>query len=147
MPRIRPKDTFPKPEVTPRTEDEIVAQAPLIVLLGGIEYEIKPLVIKESRLWRQKLSQEIEGFAEFRDTENPDNFAALINANLVTRPEAAIDLFFAYAKDLNRDEIEATATDYELGIAFQGVLKIALPLAGGVTPAMGIASQQVKPTS
>lgn len=151
MARIRPKDNFPKPTppLLERTEEEKVAQAPLSVVLGGKVYEIKPLVIRDSRAWRKKLSEEIESFAGFVgvDTSDPDRFRAMVNANLVSRPDAAIDLFFGYARDLPRDEIESIATDQEIGTAFAEVLKIALPLAGGITPSMGIASPLAKPSS
>jgi len=38
-----------------RTEDQIVAQEPLKVILGGREWEVPILVIKDSREWRKKI--------------------------------------------------------------------------------------------
>ena len=151
MARRRPADNFPKTVLVAesRTEEEKVTQASIEVILGGKPYQIKPLVIRESREWRKRLAKEIGAFSEFVgvDTNDPEKFRALVEANLVDRADAVIDLFFAYARDLSRDEIENTATDTEINAAFVEVLKIALPLAGGVTPAMGSLSQQVKPSS
>jgi len=40
-----------------------------------------------------------------------------------------IESFFEYAKELNREEIEAIATDAEMSVAFQEVIKVTFPLA------------------
>jgi len=60
---------------------------------------------------------------------------------LVEMPDKVIDLFFAYAKDLNREEIEAVATDSEMARAFEKVVEMAFPLARSLVGAMGTVSQ------
>lgn len=151
MARTRPKDNFPKPvEVIPsRTDEEKVAQASVTVVLGGVPYEVKPLVIRDSRAWRKELAEQFNGLAEFVNVRSDDTerYEAAIKAALVTRPDAVIDLFFSYAKDLPKEQIEAVATDSEVADAFSEVLKIALPLAGGLSQAMGKLSQSGRPSS
>ena len=60
----------------------------------------------------------------------------------ITMPDKVIDLFFKYAKDLNREEIEGIATDAEIAKAFEEVVKVAFPLAESLPKAMGRISSQ-----
>jgi len=118
-----------------RTEEDKIVQAGIKVMLGGIEYSIAPLVIKDSREWRKQvveLVSELPKYAEVT-TDTPDAFGEALKAILVALPDKVVDLFFNYAKDLNRDEIEAVATDTELAKAFERVVEIAFPLAKSMT--------------
>ena len=121
-----------------RTEDEIVAQAPITVILGGKEYKIAPLVIRDSREWRKKVVALIAPLPKIVGVKIDDveDFGAALTQLLVTMSDKVIDLFFDYAKDLNREDIESTATDSELQIAFREVMKIAFPLAEAPMEAM-----------
>jgi len=69
-------------------------------------------------------------------SDKPDEFGDALNAMLVAMPDKVIDLFFQYAKDLNRDEIEAVATDTEMSKAFEQVVQLAFPLAKSLVGAM-----------
>ena len=114
-----------------RTEAEKVAQSPILVILGGKEYGIAPLVIRDSRVWRKKvigLIAPLPGYANVT-TDTPEDFEKVLTQVLVTMPDQVIVLFFEYAKDLNREEIEGIATDAEITTAFQEVVKVAFPLA------------------
>lgn len=126
-----------------RTEDEIVAKASFEVILGGKKYEIKPLVLRDSREWRKKYAEATAPLFKMVNTQmdNVGEFGSIVTQMLVNMPDLVIDLFFKYAKDLNREAIEGTATDAELAIAFKEVLKVALPLAESLPKSMSRLSQ------
>ncbi len=122
---------LPEGEKWPRTEEEKVAQALITVTFGGEEYQVKPLVIKDSREWRAKVIKLIAPLPQVVSTkiDTPDEFEQMLTELLVTTPDQVIDLFFEYAKDLKREDIESVATDAELAKAFEEVLAVAFPLA------------------
>ncbi len=114
-----------------RTEEEIIIQATIDVVLGGKEYKIAPLVIKDSRGWRKKVIAMIAPLPGVTkvDTDDMESFQAVLTTLLVTMPDQVIELFFEYAKDLKQEEVEAVATDAEIAEAFEAVIKVAFPLA------------------
>ena len=114
-----------------RTEEQIVTQEPLELIFGGASYSVKPLVIRDSRLWRQKVANLIGDVPKYLkpDTDDPDQFKAAMNTMMMSMPDTIIDLVFEYAKDLNREEIEAIATDAEIGEAFSKIMAVAFPLS------------------
>jgi len=117
-----------------RTEEDILTQAGITVILGGKEYNIAPLVIRDSREWRKKVVSLVAPVAQIAGTtsDTPDAFEQALTSLLVTMPDKVIDLFFEYAKELVRDEIEAVATDAEISQAFKEVIAFAFPLAQNV---------------
>lgn len=134
-----------------RTEEEILASAPLKVILGGEEYEIPILVIKHSREWRKKIIALIAPLPSLVkgavDVENPEGFGDILTNMMVTMPDQVLDLFFEYAKDLNRDEIEGKATDAEIANAFEKVVAVVFPLAESLPGAMKRLSPSEEPSS
>ena len=124
--------------VKERTEGDKIAKVPLEVMLGGEIYQVHPLVAKESRPWRKKLSDFILGLPK-HIVDNPDihNFDEAISAVMVTMPDQIIDLFFGYARDLPREKIESKATDEEIIEAFLEVLTIAFPLTSRLVSIVG----------
>ena len=122
-----------------RDESSIVSQAPILVYFGGKEYQIRPLVIKESREWRQQLAKMMGELSPVVNvtTDTPDKFQEAMNSLLVTMPDTVVDLVFAYGYELPRDEIEAVATDAEMAKAFESILEVAFPLARSVTGITG----------
>lgn len=112
-----------------RTEEEKVARAPIVVVLGGKKYNIAPLVIRDSREWRKKAAIFQAAVAKYAsvDSNNPVEFEKSLIELLTDRLDQTIDLFFDYAKDLNRGKFESIATDGEIVVAFQEVIKIAFP--------------------
>ena len=126
-----------------RTEDDIVTQSPLIVILGGKKYEIKLLPIKLSRQWRKEVAEVISSLPQYANvtTDNLDQFGAAISQMLSGMPDKIIDLFFGYAIDLDREEIEEVANDVELSSAFDKVVDIGFPLAGSLVRTMTRLSQ------
>ena len=114
-----------------RTEDDKVCQAPIKVVLGGQEYDVVPLVIRDSREWRAQVVELLNGLPAFANinTDDSESFGNAIQGFLVSMPDKVIDLFFGYAKELDRDEIEAVACEAEIVKAFEQVMGVAFPLA------------------
>lgn len=121
-----------------RTDEEKICRASLVVVFGGKEYEVQPLVIRESRAWRQELVGTLADLPKYAQatTDKPKEFGEAIRVLLIDNPDTVVNLFFKYAKDLNRDEIENIATDDEMAKAFAQVVKVAFPLARGLVGAM-----------
>ena len=128
-----------------RTEEQKAFQEPIKVILGGQEYDVKPLVIKYSRPWRKRVIDLISTLPKYAavDTNKPDEFAEAIKVLMVESQDSIIDLFFEYAMDLPREEIEEVATESEVAIAFQGVMALAFPLSETL-PAMMTPPQSEK---
>ena len=132
-----------------RTEDEIVAMANIKVILGGKEFEIAPLVIRDSREWRRKVVALISPLPSMVKVtmDDTEDFGKVLTQIMVTNPDQVIQLFFEYAKNLNQEEIEAVATDAEMAAAFQEVIQVAFPLAESPMKIMARLSQQEAPSS
>jgi len=125
-----------------RSEDQVVTQAPIKAIFGGKEYEIKLLVIKESREWRRQFAEVLGTLPLFvKPTATPKQFNEVINGMFLNVPDSIMDLIFAYGKDLPREEIEAVATDVEMAKAFESILEVAFPLARSMVGATAILSQ------
>ena len=114
-----------------RSEDQIVAKDDITVILGGKEYGIPPLVIRDSKEWRKKAIKLIAPLPQLVKVklDETDAFEQAMSQMMVSMPDQVMDLFFEYAKELDRDLIETTATDKEMAAAFQEVCKVAFPLA------------------
>jgi len=122
-----------------RTEEQKIFHDPIMVILGGKEYEIKPLPIKDSRIFRQKVWDimiELPKVTGVQSDEG-DKFEAALKSMLVSMPDQIVDLFFLYARELPREDIEAIATDSEMAVAWQQVMSIAFPLLPGLVTSMG----------
>ena len=107
--------------------DNKIPQGSVKVTLGGQEYEIKPLVIKESKAWRKKVIKLLSSFSKYAEVtlDKPGDFSEALATALITMPDQMADLFFEYAKELNREEIEEVAVDYEVIEAFGKVIELA----------------------
>lgn len=126
-----------------RTEEEKVTRSPIKVVLGGKEYEVAPLVIRDSREWRRKVIKLIAALPQLVNVtmEDSEGFEKALTEMMVVMPDQVIDLFFEYAKELDREEIEGIAIDSEIARAFEEVVQSAFPLAQSLPKAMGILSQ------
>jgi len=95
------------------------------------------LVIAESRKWRAKFVEFLGQYPKLAKitTDSPE-FSDALNNLLVVMPEQVIDLFFDYAKGLDRQQIEQQATDAELTKAFEQVVKLAFPLVTSLAGAI-----------
>ena len=115
-----------------RTEEDKLTQAGFTVILGGKEYSIAPLVIRDSREWRKKVIALISPLPTLATTslDTPEGFERALSSMLLDMPDEVIGLFFEYAKDLNQKDIESVTTDAEMAKAFMEVVAFAFPLAG-----------------
>ncbi len=115
-----------------RTEEDKIVQAPVKVILGGKEYPIHPLPIKYSLPWVKKVAALIGSFLSVSQvtTDDQQGFEAAFNHVMADNPVQVVELFFEYARDLNRDEIEEVASSAELVSAFEEVVKLERPLFG-----------------
>lgn len=115
------------PEV--RTEDEKIMQDAIKVILGGKEYSIAPLVIRDSREWRKKVGPWKAALSKYAsvDSDKPEEFAKALTELMVDRIDETIAFFFEYAKDLDPEEIKGLATDAEICKAFNKVFEYAFP--------------------
>ena len=106
--------------VQKRSEDQIVFQEP-----------VKVILVRDSRPWRKKVVDLIAELPKYTeaDTSKPDDFARSLQMLMVDSPDQIIDLFFEYAKDLDRNEIEGIATEKEISDAFEAVMTLAFPLS------------------
>ena len=109
-----------------------------MLILGGKEYEAKPLVIRDSRVWRHKLATMLGMLPQYVNitTDTPDKFEGALNALLQAMPDQVLDLVFLYAKALDRETIEGEATEAEIAKAFEQILEVAFPLARSMAGAM-----------
>jgi len=126
-----------------RTEEQKVFKATVKVKLGGEQYEIAPLVIRDSREWRAKFVELLGAYPTYVNvsTDDPEKFKEALEALLVASPDTVLDLFFEYAKDLPRETIETTTTDAEISDAFKEIIAFAFPLAQSPLEAMGKITQ------
>ena len=127
-----------------RTEEEKLCKAPIKVVLGGKDYEVPPLVIKDSRAWRAKVSEALGGIPDFMavTSDDPAAFKTAMDGMLVKMPNTVAELFFSYATGLDREAIEAVATDTELATAFEEVAAMAFPLISSLVGIMGKVAPQ-----
>ncbi len=103
-----------------RTEEQKLMQEPLVVILGGKEYKIKPLVIKYSAEWRKKAIPLIEMLVGYTNLPEEERVKSVIEL-LKTKLDDVIESFFEYARELPKVEIENTTTDVEILFAFMEV--------------------------
>jgi hypothetical protein len=126
-----------------RSESEKLMQVPVKVFLGGKEYEIKPLPIKYSVPWVRKVVDLLKVVPRYTTTttDSPEAFEKAITAIMSDSPATIIDLFFEYARDLKREEIELVATSAEIVTAFEEVVELERPLLGALAKATKLISQ------
>lgn len=124
-----------------RTEEQKVLMEPITVRFGETDYDIPILPIKKSRAWRKQFYGAVGKLPNFTEAEGIKSYEDLAAAVFVAIPDAVIDLVFAYAFELNRDEIEDVATDTQMAEALRKFTEVAFPLAAGLIEAMGIANR------
>ncbi len=126
-----------------RTEEDKVFRGPITVTLGGEEYEIKPLVIRDAREWRQRFAKLVGQLPSYANvsTDDAQGFGSAVTALLVSTPDQMADLFFSYAKEIDREQIEAVATEEELAKGIEQIMGVAFPLVRSLTGALGKMAQ------
>ena len=127
-----------------RTEEDKLIQSPVSVKLGGKSYLIPPLPIKYSLPWVKKVAKILMGVVSLENvtSDNEEMFADAFSEIMVSRPEQLIDLFFEYARELNKDDICEVASSAEIVRAFEEVLSFERPLFGMVLRAFKAATPE-----
>lgn len=128
-----------------RTEESKLFGEPVSVKLGGVDYDLFPLVIKDSRIWKRKVAALLSTLPELASTttDDPSQFKNAINTLMLKTPDKIIDLFFEYAPYMPREDIESKATEQELADAFKRIMEMAFPLVGALTGGMAAGIQKV----
>lgn len=126
-----------------------------VVTLGGQEYRVSQLNMKDNRLWRDTLAQPItdllallEGNREL-EIGSVGDLAQVIGIGkqlLLGSMDILLDALFAYSPELraDRDRIEAEAYDDEAIAALAEVVRLAYPLGVAISAFRGL---PVTPTS
>jgi hypothetical protein len=111
-----------------RSDEDVMTQAPIVVVLGTRNYEIKVLSIIKARAWRKLLVENIAEIAKHVGTTSAMQQAFFSSfAFIFTQfPEKMADLFFAYATELERERVESEATEEQLALAWSKVTQVAL---------------------
>lgn len=118
-----------------RTDQQKVSMTPVTVSFGDKEYPIKPLVISKSEPWREKLFAHLAQFNSFRFPEKTEDLEKAVNdaikqalnSYLIQFPSKMLELIFAYAPDLPKNEIMDAATDEQIVLAFANMMEMAFP--------------------
>lgn len=114
-----------------RTDSDILAKAPIKVLLGSTEYDVHPLTILKAREWRAKVNESFQSIAQsFAAKPEPGNLGPALTGALLAFPEKLAELVFAYAPDLPQQTILEEATEEQMNAAFGKIMKLAFPFVG-----------------
>ena len=126
-----------------RTDEDKILQVGATVILGGQKYLVLPLAIKYSWPWCSKVVDLLKDVPKYStiSSDDPEAFSEGFKALMVGKPKEIVDLFFEYAKDLKREEIEEKASSAEVVAAFEEVLKLESPLLGATTRAVEAVSR------
>ena len=104
----------------PRSEDDILARTPLKVKLGDKEYEIPLLAVMPQRAWRKQLFETVTPVLDsFNLRADGKSMTTGLAAALLQVPEKLAELLFAYAPELPKEDILATATEEQIGEFFR----------------------------
>lgn len=118
-----------------RTEQEKTGMTPVEVQFGAESYKIKPLPMRKSQAWREKLVKFVDeiigGFSAPPEdqpaTQILGQFRSGISRALVEAPGKLAELVFEYAPELSKDKILDEASDEQLQEAFSAVFELAFP--------------------
>ncbi len=126
---------------------------PITVRLANREYKVKPLPVRPSRAFRQRIGEQISGLTDLvAEVLTPTGEAAsvsdlssltemigglgqAISQKVIGSTDLIADLLFEYSPELNtdRERIELEAYDEEIIAAFVEVLKLLYPFGSLTT--------------
>lgn len=118
-----------------RSEERVVAQIGKKVVLGGKEYEIKPLPMMKSIAWREKFAPKLSEVMASHASKalTPSDFMVAFSGS----SELACDALFGYAPELPEKAIMEVATEQEIIAAFATVMGFAFGPFLGMVAYMG----------
>lgn len=118
----------------PRSEEDVVSRAPIVVKLGDKDYSLPLLAVVPQRAWRKNLFAVLLPILEsFNFKVDGKSMTAGLTAALLQFPEKLADLVFAYSPDLPRDEILENATEEQIAVAFSAIMAVAFPFIPQLT--------------
>lgn len=111
-----------------RTEEQIVSMAPIKVRLGTTDYEIALLPVVPQAKWRDQMNEAMQPILQsFSGELTVLSFSKAYGVAIRESPKVITDLIFAYANNLDRAQIEATATEEQLSLVFTAIMEVAFP--------------------
>lgn len=125
-----------------RTDEQKTLKAPIEMVFGLKKYEVKPLTLNPARVWRTKFNEVMSPIADNFQATNGLVSQGLAQA-LTQFPEKILDLLCAYAPNLDRAEIEESATEEQLVTAWSDLLVVAYPFLAPLVMVM----HTIRPTS
>lgn len=132
--------TEPTP-LTPRPDAEQVSRAPYTIALGKQTYQLQPLTIRASKVWKAQL-REVVG--DLLDTANAsaDNLSDVVEQLervLMSSDDMMLDLLEAYEPRIkdDRDAIEDSATALQAYTALMQIIRVEFPFLGSLTALRG----------
>jgi len=130
----------------PRTEDDIISRAPLVVRLGASDFNIPLLPVTPQREWRKKLFAELVPIiASFNFQVDGQSMTTGLTAALLHFPDKLAELVFAYSPELPQAEILLPAngvTEEQIATAFSAIMGVAFPFL----PQLGLVTQMLRTT-
>jgi len=138
-----------------RSEEQKISQEPISAKVGGKDYSIPLLKIKQSREWKKKWWDAINGSDGYRDSmlkidtirkgsasteEVVDALSKGFHMLLIDQSNAVIDLVADYVEQakcgLTRDIIEEEGTEADIAILWEQINEVAFPLVTSLATAM-----------
>lgn len=112
----------------PRTEAQIISQAPIKLTFGEKVFDVKPLRMGKNLEWKEKLTNEFGDIIKtFEEPAGVNNLLSGLTLALMRMPEKLAKLVFEYAPYLPKNEIMELATDEQLSQAFSEIMQVAYP--------------------
>ena len=149
-----------RPYVTRRSESDILTGAPIIVKLGGKDYEIPVLNNRKAAKWREKLFEALGPLVANVDFTGIDlnsnhskvneEMARKLSQEMLMFPEKLLELLIDYAgKALDEAQLmsdETKVTDEQIALAFAKVSEVGYPFffhVWAATQAMATPAQKM----
>jgi len=128
------------------------------VMLGGVEYELKPIPLRPARELREKIAGQVEGFArsistlegvEINKMEEVGELISSLGMTAANSMDMIADWLFEFSAELRADKnrIEETATDEEVLKAFWEALKMLYPFGSMMGSLSGLAGKAISMSS
>lgn len=128
----------------PRTDEDKLLQAPIVMRFGTKNYPVKPLTLGPARAWREKLNEVMGPLAEtFQSGIKEDGAVSQGLAKMLMQfPDKLIELILAYDPQLPKDTIMTDATEEQIIVAWSDLLAVAFPFVAPLVTVMRV----IRPT-
>jgi hypothetical protein len=128
-----------------RTEEDAFRRTPIEVTLGTEKYGLKPLARTYACIWREKLTQTMQGIVGSMSAEqSTTTLGPALTAALVAFPDKVAELVYAWAPELPVEKINAEATEEQLALAFSAIMVMAYPFLAQLAMTVQVTKSQLK---